>query len=73
LLILCGLFGVDATVQGLVLLAFNAADSYSCADLQKLLRIEPADLARVLQSLACGKVRVLAKVPKGREVVATDM
>eukprot|EP00035_Acanthoeca_spectabilis_P033208 m.22368 g.22368 ORF g.22368 m.22368 type:complete len:737 (-) comp5805_c0_seq2:342-2552(-) len=59
--------------QGLVLLAFNSADSYTCTDLQRLLRIEPADLGRVLQSLACGKVRVLTKTPKGRQVAATDV
>lgn len=31
-----------------------------------------ADLQRTLQSLACGKFRVLTKTPKGRDVNATD-
>lgn len=30
------------------------------------------DAARTLQSLACGKVRVLQKIPKGKEVATTD-
>jgi cullin-4 len=33
---------------------------------------EVKELARTLQSLACGKVRVLVKDPKGREVADTD-
>jgi cullin 3 len=31
-----------------------------------------ADLARTLQSLACGKFRILLKSPKGRDVATTD-
>lgn len=34
--------------------------------------IDPKEAARTLQSLACGKVRVLNKSPKGREVAETD-
>ena len=33
--------------------------------------IDP-DLQRTLQSLACGKFRVLAKAPRGRDVNPTD-
>lgn len=35
-------------------------------------QIPHADLARTLQSLACGKYRVLSKHPKGRDVNRTD-
>jgi cullin 3 len=34
--------------------------------------IPDADLGRTLQSLACGKYRLLAKTPKGREVAPSD-
>jgi hypothetical protein len=34
--------------------------------------LEDAELKRNLQSLACGKVRVLTKSPKGKEVDDTD-
>lgn len=34
--------------------------------------IEDSELRRTLQSLACGKARVLLKVPKGRDVEDGD-
>lgn len=34
---------------------------------------EDAELRRTLQSLACGKLRVLKKVPPGRDVADTDV
>ena len=34
--------------------------------------LEKKELDRTLQSLACGKVRVLKKHPKGRDVNPTD-
>lgn len=34
--------------------------------------MEENELRRTLQSLACGKIRVLAKNPKGRDVLDTD-
>ncbi len=34
--------------------------------------LDPKEASRTLQSLACGKVRVLTKSPKGREVATTD-
>jgi cullin 4 len=34
---------------------------------------EPAELKRVLQSLACGKKKVLKKTPAGREVDDNDV
>lgn len=41
-------------------------------DIQAATQIPHAELARTLQSLACGKYRVLTKFPKGREVATTD-
>ena len=35
--------------------------------------IEDKELRRVLQSLACGKIRVLSKEPKGRDVMDEDV
>lgn len=34
--------------------------------------IEEGELKRTLQSLACGKARVITKIPKGREIDITD-
>lgn len=34
--------------------------------------VESKEVARTLQSLACGKIRVLSKHPKGRDVAETD-
>ena len=35
--------------------------------------MEPGELKRALQSLACGKIRVLRKEPKGRDVNNEDV
>ena len=34
--------------------------------------VEENELRRAFQSLACGKVRVLIKVPKSRDILDTD-
>lgn len=34
--------------------------------------IEDSELRRTLQSLACGKARVITKIPKGRDIVDND-
>ncbi len=49
-----------------------ARDSPPAQDIRKASGIEVKELKRTLQSLACGKVRVLAKEPKGREVEDAD-
>lgn len=41
-------------------------------DIRAATDLPDADLQRSLQSLACGKYRVLTKHPKGRDVNATD-
>ncbi|WFD35242.1 hypothetical protein MCUN1_002093 [Malassezia cuniculi] len=63
-----------SALQALVLLLFNDATVLSYEDIQKATMIEPAELKRTLQSLACGTIptRVLRKQPQGRDVDNTD-
>ncbi|RHY31676.1 hypothetical protein DYB32_003258 [Aphanomyces invadans] len=57
--------------QALVLLCFNhSRDVIGFKEI--LAETEIGELRRTLQSLACGKVRVLNKQPKGRDVADTD-
>ncbi|KAG8192285.1 hypothetical protein JTE90_002110 [Oedothorax gibbosus] len=58
--------------QGLVLLMFNKKEEHSYDDIKQTTGIEVGELKRTLQSLACGKVRVLQKVPRGKDVDDTD-
>ncbi|KAJ9558307.1 hypothetical protein OSB04_012921 [Centaurea solstitialis] len=58
--------------QTVVLMLFNDANKLSFQDIRDATSIEDKELRRTLQSLACGKVRVLQKIPKGREVDDTD-
>nr|GMD87929.1 cullin-4-like [Ipomoea batatas] len=48
--------------QTVVLMLFNEAESFSFQDIKEAIGIEDKELRRTLQSLACGKVRVLQKV-----------
>ncbi|BGP50287.1 hypothetical protein JCM10450v2_006203 [Rhodotorula kratochvilovae] len=68
--------------QACVLLLFNETGGageeggegrLSTEEIGKATQLEPKELARTLQSLACGKVRVLVKHPKGREVNPGDV
>ena len=58
--------------QTLVLLMFNEGDGFSFEDIRLATGIEDSELRRTLQSLACGKARVLLKSPKGKEVEDGD-
>ncbi|XP_074326277.1 cullin-4 [Apium graveolens] len=58
--------------QTVVLMLFNDAEKLSFQDIKDATSIEDKELRRTLQSLACGKVRVLQKLPKGREVDDND-
>ncbi|GMH32280.1 hypothetical protein BSKO_00114 [Bryopsis sp. KO-2023] len=58
--------------QTIVLMLFNEADYISYREILESTGIEERELKRVLQSLACGKVHVLLKEPKGREVKSED-
>lgn len=55
-------------LQTLVLWRFSTQDEVSFAEVKEKTNIEDGELRRTLQSLACGKVRVLQKEPRGREV-----
>merc|ERR1712029_446083 len=59
-----------STFQTLVLLHFNGnnGEPSSFEDLKESTNIEEGELRRTLQSLACGKARVLHKSPKGKEI-----
>lgn len=48
--------------QTVVLMLFNDAEKLSFQDIKDATSIEDKELRRTLQSLACGKVRVLQKV-----------
>ncbi|KAG0022804.1 Cullin-4B [Podila clonocystis] len=60
--------------QAIVALLFNETgdSSLSYKEIQQLSNIEPKELSRTLQSLACGKYRVLVKCPKSKDVSDTD-
>ncbi|XP_047984787.1 cullin-4A [Leguminivora glycinivorella] len=58
--------------QALVLLLFNEGDNLSFEEIKAATNIEEGELRRTLQSLACGKARVLSKAPRGREVKDND-
>ena len=49
-------------LQTVVLMLFNDAEKLSFQDIKDSTGIEGKELRRILQSLACGKVRVLQKV-----------
>ncbi|KAL0692924.1 hypothetical protein Bca4012_060104 [Brassica carinata] len=58
--------------QAVVLMLFNDAMKLSFEDIKDSTGIEDKELRRTLQSLACGKVRILHKYPKGRDVQDGD-
>lgn len=60
--------------QAVVLLLFNDIGDrkLSYKEIKDATQLESKELERTLQSLACGKVRVLTKHPKGRDINETD-
>ena len=66
-------------LQAACLLPFNDVpppDAGGCLSLEALraaTRIEDRELRRTLQSLACGRVRVLQKTPRGKDVLDGDV
>ncbi|KAJ3218002.1 Cullin-4A [Dinochytrium kinnereticum] len=58
--------------QAVVLLLFNSSSRITFSDILSQTSMEQVELQRTLQSLACGKVRVLTKFPKGKDVNMTD-
>ena len=64
-----------STFQAAVLLLFNSArdESMTAREILDASGVEDGECRRTLQSLACGKHRVLTKTPKGRDVADTDV
>ena len=61
--------------QAIVLVLFNNIDpkgNLSYSDISQATGLVDAELQRTLQSLACAKMKILTKYPKGREVNPTD-
>lgn len=58
--------------QAMVLLLFNDYQMLHFKEIKTMTNMEDSELRRTLQSLACGKARVLIKVPKGREIGDVD-
>lgn len=58
--------------QALVLFMFNDNDTVAFEDIRTETGIEDSELRRTLQSLACGKARVIHKKPKGKEIADDD-
>ncbi|KAK7469322.1 hypothetical protein VKT23_003803 [Stygiomarasmius scandens] len=59
--------------QAVVLLLFNDRDEISFTEILVATGMDDDELRRTLQSLACGKKRVLLKVPPGRDVDDSDV
>ncbi|GBG65908.1 hypothetical protein CBR_g54200 [Chara braunii] len=59
--------------QTVVLMLFNDEDRLSYQEIKDATGIEDRELRRTLQSLACAKIRVLQKFPKGRDVEDDDV
>ncbi|CAB1327449.1 unnamed protein product [Coregonus sp. 'balchen'] len=58
--------------QTLVLLMFNEGEEFSMEEIKSATGIEEGELRRTLQSLACGKARVLNKSPRGKDIEDGD-
>jgi len=60
-------------IQCVVMLLFKEESTVSYKDIQEALGADEAEVKRTLQSLACGRIRVLQKKPKGRDVNDDDV
>jgi len=58
--------------QTLVLLNFNEKEEVTFEEMRQSTGIEEEELKRTLQSLACGKARVIVKKPASKDVETTD-
>lgn len=59
--------------QTIIMVLFNDSDEISYKDIEQATGIPEQDLKRTLLSLACGRVRILQKRPKSREVASSDL
>ena len=62
-----------STFQAAVLLLFNDVASLTARAVVEKTGADDGECRRALQSLACGKTRVLTKTPKGREIEDGDV
>jgi len=62
-----------STFQAAVLLLFNDFESLTAKEVVEKTGMDDGECRRALQSLACGKTRVLTKTPKGREILDDDV
>jgi cullin-4 len=62
-----------STFQAAVLLLFNDVASLTARAVVEKTGMDDGECRRTLQSLACGKTRVLTKTPKGREIEDDDV
>ena len=62
-----------STFQAAVLLLFNDFESLTAKEVVEKTGMDDGECRRALQSLACGKTRVLTKTPKGREILDGDV
>jgi hypothetical protein len=63
------LCGACFVMQTVVLTLFNDAEALSFEEIKEASGIEDKELRRTLQSLACGKMRVITKEPKVRRLL----
>lgn len=54
--------------QGAILLLFNQSDDLSYDEIRNAVGMDEKELKVTLQSLACAKIKILVKSPKGRDV-----
>jgi len=59
--------------QALCLLQFNECDEITLEELKERTNIDDEEIRRTLQSLACGKARVIVKTPRGKDVNDNDV
>lgn len=59
--------------QAIILLLFNDAEEIPFGEVKTQTSMEDSELRRTLQSLACGKKRVLRKQPPGKDVNDVDV
>ncbi|KAF8060763.1 Cullin family-domain-containing protein [Lyophyllum atratum] len=59
--------------QAVVLLLFNDTEEWRYPDILEETRMDEGELKRTLQSLACGKKKVLKKIPPGRDINERDV
>lgn len=58
--------------QALVLLLFNDKLEWTYEEIKNATKIEKGELKRTLQSLACGRWKVVVKTPKGKDIGSDD-